>query len=56
MTRPVALVATAILVVAIGVAAIVLGEAGDAPELMLLGVLLIGGAVALGVRTARPGR
>lgn len=56
MKRPVAIVTTAILVVAIGVAAIVLGEAGDAPELMLLGILFIVGAVVLGVRTARPSR
>jgi hypothetical protein len=38
---------------AIGVAAIVLGEADDAPGLMLFGLLLIVGTVALAVRTAQ---
>ena len=38
---------------AIGVAAIVLGEADDAPGLVLFGCLLIVGTVALTVRTAR---
>jgi hypothetical protein len=38
---------------AIGVAAIVLGEADDAPGLMLFGGLLILGTVALTLRTAR---
>jgi hypothetical protein len=38
---------------AIGVAAIVLGEADDAPGLMLFGGLLIVGTVALAVRTAQ---
>lgn len=38
---------------AIGVAAIALGEADDAPGLVLFGLLLIGGAIALTVRTAR---
>jgi hypothetical protein len=38
---------------AIGVAAIVLGEADDAPGLMLFGGLLIIGTVALAVRTAQ---
>jgi peptidoglycan/LPS O-acetylase OafA/YrhL len=37
---------------AIGVAAIVLGEADDAPGLVLIGCLLIAGTVALSVRTA----
>ncbi len=41
----------AILATALGVAAIVLGEADDSPGLQLLGVLLVVGAVALGVRT-----
>jgi hypothetical protein len=39
--------------VAIGVAAIVLGEADDAPGLMLFGGLLIVGTVALALRAAR---
>jgi hypothetical protein len=43
----------AILVVAIGVAAVLLGGADDSPGLQLIGVLLILGAVALRVRTAR---
>jgi hypothetical protein len=38
--------------VAIGVAAIVFGEADDAPGLVLFGLLLIVGTVALAVRTA----
>jgi hypothetical protein len=38
---------------AVGVAAIVLGEADDAPGLMLFGCLLILGSVALAVRTAQ---
>jgi hypothetical protein len=38
---------------AIGVAAIVLGEADDAPGLVLFGCLLIAGTVALTVRTAQ---
>jgi drug/metabolite transporter (DMT)-like permease len=38
---------------AIGVAAIVLGEADDAPGLVLFGALLIVGTVALTVRTAQ---
>ena len=37
---------------AVGVAAIVLGEADDAPGLVLFGGLLIAGTVALTVRTA----
>ena len=41
------------LAVAIGVAAIVLGEADDAPGLMLFGLLLIAATVALAVRTAQ---
>jgi hypothetical protein len=39
--------------VAIAVAAIVLGEADDAPGLVLFGCLLIAGTVALSVRTAQ---
>jgi len=39
--------------VAIGVAAIVLGEGDDAPGLVLFGGLLILGTIALAVRTAR---
>jgi hypothetical protein len=39
--------------IAIGVAAIALGEADDAPGLVLFGCLLIAGTVALAVRTAQ---
>jgi hypothetical protein len=46
----------AILLVAIGAAGIVAGEADDSPGLQLLGALLVIGAVVLGVRTARHGR
>lgn len=49
----VAILATALSVAAIGVVAIMYGEADDAPGLMLLGILLIVGAFALGVRTAQ---
>jgi hypothetical protein len=42
----------AILAVALGVAAIIYGGADDSPGLQLIGVLLIVGAVAVGVRTA----
>jgi uncharacterized membrane protein len=45
--------ATAIAIGAVGVAAAVLGEADDAPGLVLLGILLIASACALGVRRAR---
>lgn len=45
--------ATALGIAAVGVAAAVLGEADDAPGLVLLGILLIVSACALGVRTAQ---
>lgn len=48
--------ATAIGIAALGVAAAVFGEAEDAPGLVLLGILLIVSACALGVRTAQHGR
>ena len=51
MTYLIALLATAL-----GVAGIVLGEADDSPGLQLIGVVLIVGAVALGIKTARHGR
>jgi hypothetical protein len=44
------------LVVALGVVAVVLGGADDSPGLQLIGVLLVVGAVTLGVRAARRGR
>jgi hypothetical protein len=40
-------------IAAVGVAAALLGEADDAPGLVLLGILLIVSACALGVRTAQ---
>jgi hypothetical protein len=43
-------------VVAIGVTGVVLGEADDSPGLQGLGVLLIVGAVTLGVRIVRRAR
>ena len=43
----------AILALALGVAGIVAGEADDSPGLQLIGVLLIVGAAALGVRMAQ---
>lgn len=42
--------------VALGVAGVVLGEADDSPGLQLLGVVLVVGAIAFGVRTVRRGR
>jgi hypothetical protein len=42
-----------VLAVALGVAGMLLGEADDSPGLQGLGALLIIGAIALGVRTAR---
>ncbi|MDQ3659933.1 MAG: hypothetical protein M3454_02495 [Actinomycetota bacterium] len=42
----------AILAPALGVAAIMYGEADDAPGLVLFGILLIGGALAFGLRPA----
>jgi drug/metabolite transporter (DMT)-like permease len=43
----------AVLVAALGVAAVVLGEGDDSPGLQLIGALLVLGAIVLGVRTAR---
>ena len=43
----------ALLLVALGVAGVVAGGADDSPGLQLLGVLVVAGAVVLGVRTAR---
>ena len=50
------LLLVAVLAVAVGVAAVVLGEADDSPGLQGLGVLLVIGAVVLGVRTVRRAR
>jgi peptidoglycan/LPS O-acetylase OafA/YrhL len=43
-------------IAAVGVAAAIFGEADDAPGLVLLGILLIVSACALGVRTAQRSR
>ncbi len=43
-------------VAAVGGAAVVLGEFDDAPGLMLLGLLLVVTAAAIGIRGVRPGR
>jgi hypothetical protein len=40
-------------VAAVGIAAAMLGEADDAPGLVLLGILLVLSGCALGIRTAR---
>lgn len=45
--------AAAIGIAALGVVAAVVGEADDAPGLVLMGLLLVGSACALGVRTAQ---
>jgi hypothetical protein len=42
----------AVLVLALGIAGVVAGEADDSPGLQLIGVVLAVGAIALGVRTA----
>lgn len=43
-------IAAAGLVGVLGLAAIIFGEADDAPGLVLFGILLIGGALAFGLR------
>jgi hypothetical protein len=43
----------AVLVIALGVAAVVYGEADDSPGLQGIGVLLVIGTVVLGVRMVR---
>jgi hypothetical protein len=48
--------AAALSIAAVGVAAAIFGEADDAPGLVLLGILLIVSACALGVRTAQRSR
>jgi hypothetical protein len=49
-------VVTALGIAAVGVAAAILGQADDAPGLVLLGILLIVSACALGVRAAQRSR
>ena len=46
----------ALVVIAIGVAAVVHGEADDSPGLQLIGVLLVAGAVVSSVRRLRRSR
>jgi hypothetical protein len=46
----------AVLAIALGVAGIVAGGADDSPGLQLIGVVIIVGAVALGVRMVRRSR
>jgi hypothetical protein len=43
-------------IAAVGIAAAVFGEADDAPGLVLLGILLVASACALGIRTAQRSR
>ncbi|GAB3977246.1 MULTISPECIES: hypothetical protein [Plantactinospora] len=50
------LVVVALLVVALGVAAVLYGGADDSPGLQLIGVLLVVGTIAYGVRVARRSR
>lgn len=45
-----------IVVVALGIAGVVSGEADDSPGLQLLGAVLVIGAIAFGVRAIRRGR
>ena len=52
MKSLVAILVTALGVAGLGVTAAMHGEADDAPGLALIGILLIVGAFALGVRTA----
>jgi hypothetical protein len=54
--RHVAVVLAVLAAVAVGVAAVVYGEADDSPGLQLLGVLLVVGAVTAGVRSVRSSR
>lgn len=54
--RAAVIAVVALLAVAIGIAAVVLGEADDSPGLQGLGVLLALGAVVLGVRSGRRAR
>jgi hypothetical protein len=51
--KPLLIIFAGVLATALGVAAIVLGEADDSPGLQGLGGLLVVGTVTLGVRTAK---
>ena len=46
----------AVLVIVLGIAGSVYGEADDSPGLQLIGVMLVVGALALGVRTVKRSR
>ena len=48
--------ATALGIAAVGVAAALVGQADDAPGLVLLGILLVVSGCAVGVRTAQRSR
>ena len=54
--RSAAVVVAVLVVVALGVTGVVLGEADDSPGLQGLGVLLAVGAVVLGTRALRRAR
>lgn len=51
-----ALALAALLVVALGVAAVVYGEADDSPGLQFIGAILVVGTIVFTVRTARGGK
>jgi len=53
LTRAVMALGLIVAGVAIGAAGIYIGDTDDAPGAALIGILLMIGAVALGVRTAR---
>ena len=56
MKHVVALVAAALVLAAVGVTAAMHGEADDAPGLALIGILLIVGAIGVGVEAGRHSR
>ena len=51
--KSVGVVAAVVLLTAVGVAAVVLGESDDSPGLQGLGVLFVIGAIVLGARAVR---
>ena len=51
--KSLALAVAVVLAIAIGVAGVIAGEADDSPGLQGLGVLLVLGALVLGVRAVR---
>lgn len=52
MKKSIVTILAPVLVGAVGLAAIVFGEADDAPGLVLFGLLIIGGALAFGLSPA----